>query len=183
MSEGVGESVVEPCCKLTPFLVGESGVHTVGFGIFQVNLLVCHVEVATHYHRFLLVESLDICEEIVFPSHSVVKTLESVLRIRHIHAHEIELLHLQCDDTSLVVVLVDTYTICHAQRIMACIYSRTRVAFLVGIVPIRCIALKFEVELSSLHLCLLQAEKVSVELFEYVAEPFSYASSQSVYIP
>ena len=82
-----------------------------------------------------------------------------------------------------MVVLVDTDTISNAHRSVASEYSRTRIAFLFGLVPIRCIAVEFEVELSFLHFGFLQTKEVGVKLLEYVAESLTCASSQSVNIP
>ena len=62
--------------------------------------------------------------------------------------------------------------------------GRTAIAFLVGIVPIGCIAIERQVQLTFLHLRLLQTEEVGIQLFESFTEvSFTFASPQSVYIP
>ena len=176
MPEGVCESVFEPICELSPFLVGESGVHTVGLGILEVNLLMRHVEVTTYDDRLFGVESLYICEEVILPPHSIFKSLETVLGIRHIYAHKIKVRHLKCDYPSLVIVLFYSDAVCDIHGLVPCEDSRSRIPFLFGIVPIGGISFKFKVELTRLHLCFLQTEEVGVELLEHVGESLSGAS-------
>ena len=142
-----------------------------------------HVEVSAYDYRLFPVESLEICKEVVLPSHSVVKPLKPVLSIGHIYAHEEELLHFESDDTSLVVMLVNSYAVCDIQWLVSCEDSRTRISLLLGIVPVGLISLKFEVELSRLHLGFLQTEEVGVELLEHIAESLAGASPDSVNIP
>ena len=58
-----------------------------------------------------------------------------------------------------------------------------RVAFLLGIVPVRLVSFERQIELSRLHFRLLQAEEVGVERLETLAEALSLAGPQSVHIP
>ena len=82
-----------------------------------------------------------------------------------------------------MVVLINPYAIGHAQWVVLGKDSRTTVAFLIGIVPIALIALKGQVELTSLHFCFLQTEEVSIQLTESVAKPLSFTRPQAVHIP
>jgi hypothetical protein len=74
-----------------------------------------------------------------------------------------------------VVVLIDTDAIAYAQGLMLSEDSCAAVAFLVGIVPITVIALIGKVELSLLHLCLLQTEEVGIQLLEDITEALTLA--------
>ena len=47
VAEGVHKAGVQVFGKALPFLVGEAGVAPVGLGIFQVDLLMGHVQVPT----------------------------------------------------------------------------------------------------------------------------------------
>ena len=53
-SESVGEARIEEMGELLALLVGEAGIAAVGLRIFQVDFLVCYVEVAAGNDRFLL---------------------------------------------------------------------------------------------------------------------------------
>ena len=82
-----------------------------------------------------------------------------------------------------MVVLVNTDTVCHAERLVAGEYSRSAIAFLVGIVPIRLIPVEGEVELSLLHLRLLQAEEIGIQFTEHLTEALALTGAKAVHIP
>ena len=84
----VGKAAIEQYRHFLTLLIGKTCVLTVTFGILEVNLLMCHIEVSTHYHW-------------------LIKTLETILTVRHIHVHEIELIHLKRDDAPLMIMLVN----------------------------------------------------------------------------
>ena len=73
-AEGVGETAVEQHRHLLALLIGEARVVAVGLGIFDIDLLVCHVHIATDDDRFLIVECQKEVPEVVLPLHAVVKT-------------------------------------------------------------------------------------------------------------
>ena len=164
-------------------MVGEAGILPVGLGILQVYLLVGHIQVAAQDDGLLGIQCHQVGTEVVLPLHAVVQSLQPVLRIGSVAGDQIEVVRLQRDDAAFVVVLVDADSVCNAQRLMLGEYGRTRIALLVGIVPVRLVAVEREVQLSLLHLCLLQTEKVSVHLLEDVAEPFPFTGSQPVDVP
>lgn len=82
-----------------------------------------HVQVATKDDRLLLVKAHEIGTEIVLPRHAIVQTAQSVLRVGRIAAHQEEIWHLECDDTPLMIVLVDTDAIGNAERLVLRIFS------------------------------------------------------------
>ena len=78
-AEGVGETGAEQRSEFGTFFIGETGVFAVGFRIFQVNLLVRHIQVAAHNHRFLGIKPLQVGAKIVLPRHAVVEAAQTVL--------------------------------------------------------------------------------------------------------
>ena len=182
-AEGVDESAAEQGGELLALFVGESCIAAVGLGVLQVDFLMCHVHVAAHDDGLLCVELLQIGLEVVFPPHAVVEPSESVLGVGCIYAYQIELGHLERYDAPFVVVLVDADAISHAERLVTGKDGSTRIALLVGIVPIRLIALKGQIELSFLHLRLLETEEIGIQLTENLTESLTLASAKPVYIP
>ena len=182
-AESVDEAFAEESGHLRTLLVGEARILAVRLRVLQVNLLVRHVQVATYYHRLLCVQTLDVLQEVVLPLHAVVETAQSVLRVRRVARHEIEVLHLKRYHSALVVVLVNADAVRHAEWRVSRVDSRARVSFLLGVVPVGCVTLKLKVELSCLHLGFLQAEKIRVERAERLFKVFLHASAESVYVP
>jgi len=182
-TESVGEAAAEQKGELLALLVGETRIAAVGLRVLDVYLLVRHVQVAAEDDRLLRVKLLEIFAEVILPRHSVVQTLQAVLRVGRIAAHQEEVSHLQRDDTPLVVVRVYADAIAHVQRLMTGEDGRARIAFLLGRVPIRLIAFKLNVELAGLHLRLLKAEEIGIQLTENISEAFALAGAQAVHIP
>ena len=183
MAEGVGETGAEQRSEFGTFFIGETGVTAVGLRVFQVDFLMSHVEVAAKNHRLFGIELLEVGSKVVFPLHAIVESAQFVLRVRHIGGHQIEVGHLKRDYASLVVVKVDADAIAHAQRCVAGEDCRARIAFFVGIVPIRLIALEVQVKLSGLHFGFLKAEEVGIELLECVLKSFSHTGTKPVHVP
>ena len=119
MAESIGKSGIEQRCEFFAFFVGKARIATVGLGIFQVDFLVSHIEVAAHYHRFLGIELEEIVAEIVFPRHSIVESAQFVLRVWHIHRHKEEIGHFERNHAALVVVIIDADAVGYAERRMA----------------------------------------------------------------
>ena len=82
-----------------------------------------------------------------------------------------------------MVVLVNPYDVGHAYWVMLCKDSSTRITFFLGIVPIRFIAVKLQVQLSCLHFCLLQAKKVCSQRLKGFGKPFAYTRPKAIYVP
>ena len=182
-AEGVDESLGEELAEFLALLIGEAGIAAVGLGVLDVNLLMGHVEVAAVDDGLLAVKALQVVAHGVFPCHPVVEALQPVLGVGGIAAYEEELGHLERDDAAFVVVLVDADAVGHVERLVAGEDGCSGIAFLVGGVPVALVAFELEVELSGLHLCLLQAEEVGVELAEDVAEAFALTGAEAVDVP
>ena len=121
--------------------------------------------------------------EIVFPFHPIVEPAQLILRVRRVDRDEMEVGVFERDDTSFMVVLVDTDSVADIHRMMLRIDGRSAVAFLVGIVPIALISIELQVELSGLHLRFLKAEEVCVQLTESLFKLFSDSGTQTVHVP
>ena len=142
-----------------------------------------NIQVAAHDHGLLLVQLQQIGAKVIFPVHAVVQAAQAVLAIGRVAGHQVEVRHLQCDDAALMVVLIDADAISHIQRLVAAVDGRARVALLIGIVPVGAVTVKFQVQLSSLHLGFLQAEEVGIEFLKDVAEALAHHGPQAVYVP
>ena len=182
-AEGVDESFGKEFREFLPLLDGEAGVAEVGLGVLDVNLLMGHIEVTAVDDGLLPVEALQVVAHGVFPGHPVIEALQPVLGIGRVAAYEEEVLHLERDDAAFVVVLVDADAVGHVDGLLTGEDGCSGIAFLVGGVPVTLVAFKLEVELSGLHLRLLQAEEVGVELAEDVAEAFALTGAEAVDVP
>ena len=182
-AEGVGKAIGQQLAELGSFLVGEARIMTIGFGIFDINLLMGHVQVATEDDGFLGIESLKVSLEIVLPRHAIVKALQAILRIRRIAAHEEEAVHLEGDNTPLMVVHIDTNAVGYIEGFVLCEDSGAGITFLIGIIPVALVALEDHIKLSGLHLRLLKTEEVGIQLFEYLTKTFCFAGTQAIDVP
>ena len=190
MAEGVDEPGIEMLGHLCTFLVGETCVHAVGLGILDVNLLVSNVHIAAHDDGLLGIKFLHIPTEGFIPRHAVVETTQAVLRIGRIDGDEIEVGIFECDDATLMIggfctrfVSPTTYSIVDRKGFMFRKNCGTRISFFLGIVPIGPIAWEFDIELTLLHLGLLQAEEIGIERLKHFLEVFAHYGTQAVYIP
>ena len=104
-----------------------------------------YIEVATDDDGLPAVELLEVAEEVVLPLHAVVETAQTVLAVRGIDGDEVEVRHLQRDDASFVVVLVDADAVGDGEGFVAREDGCAAIAFLVGVVPIGTVAREGEV--------------------------------------
>ena len=142
-----------------------------------------HVQVAAENDRFLAIESLQIAAEIILPCHPIVQSLQTILRIGRVAAHQEEIVHLKRYHAPFMVVFILANAVGHAEWIVLGKDGRAAIAFLVGIVPITLVAFEGQIELSRLHLRLLKTEEVGIQLLEYLAEALALAGTQAVHIP
>ena len=175
--------MVEQCLEASALLICKPRVLPIGLRILQINLLMCHIHISTHHHGLLLVQLHYIVHKISLPCHAVVQPFQSFLGIGGIDSHHIKVVHLQRDDPALMVVLVNTYSIGHLQGLLLGIDGCSRISFFVSIIPKRLIARKLQIQLTRLHLGLLQTEEVGIHLLEYLTESLPLTCSQSVHIP
>ena len=60
MSEGVNKACVQQVSESVSFLLSEAGILLVGFGVLQVNFVVCNIHVTTDYDGFLSIQFLNV---------------------------------------------------------------------------------------------------------------------------
>ena len=183
VAEGVRKTAGQQVAELFAFLVSEAGIMTVGLRILDVYLLVGHVQIAAEDDGLLLIQAFQVIAKVSLPRHAVVQTLQTVLRIGGIATHQEEVFHLQRHHPTLVIVHLDADAVGHTLRLMLREDGCATVAFLLGIVPIALIALESQIQLSLLHLRLLQTEEVGIKRLEYLTETLALAGSQTVHVP
>ena len=59
VSEGVNKACLQQVSESVSFLLSEASILLVGFGVLQVNFVVCDIHVATDYDRFLSIQFLN----------------------------------------------------------------------------------------------------------------------------
>ena len=111
MPEGVNESGVKEIAELSTLLICKSRIHSVCLRILQIDLFVCYVKVAAYYDALFGSKSTKICSEIILPLHSIIQTFQAILCIGNIYSHKIEILHLEGNHTTLVVMLIYAYSV------------------------------------------------------------------------
>ena len=183
MAEGVGEAAVQQYGHLLSFFVCKARILVVCLRVFEVDFFVSHVHVTTDDDGFLAIEFKKIVAEGILPSHSVVESAESVLTVWGIDADEIVVFHLESDDAPFVVVFFEAEAVGYIDGGMSGEDGSSRVAFLLGVVPIGGLAWEFQVELSGLHLCFLKAEEVGIQFGKSFGKVLPYHCSEAVDVP
>ena len=117
-AETIHESIFQKLCHLGSFLVGETGILTICLWILEVYLLMSYVQVAANDNGLDLVKFVKVGLKVIFPSHPIIQTTQSVLRIGCIDSHKIEAFHFKRYHTAFMVVLVNTQSVSNAQRFM-----------------------------------------------------------------
>ena len=170
---GIGEAGGQQLGELAPLLVGEAGVAPVGLGVFQVDLLMGHVQVPAVDHGLDRVELLHVFAQGVLPAHAEVDPLEPVLGVRGVAGEQVEILVFQRDQTALVVELLHADTVGHGQGLVLREHRRAGIALLLRGAPVLLVAGQVQRELARLHFGLLQAENVGVQGLELSSKPLS----------
>ena len=183
IAEGICEATGQQVAELLTLLIGEAGIAAISLGVLDIYLLMGHIEVATEDNGLHGVELFQITAERVFPRHAILQATEAILRVGRIAADEEEVGHLERDDAALVIVEVDAYAIGDGEGLMTGEDGGTTIAFLLGGVPERLVAVEGEVELPGLHLRLLETEEVGIELTENITEALALAGTETVHIP
>ena len=142
-----------------------------------------HIHVATHDDGLLLVQREKIAAEGILPLHPVTEAAQTILAVRCIDAHQVVVFHLERDDASLVIVLLDAKPVGHCDWRLAREDCGARVAFLLCVVPIGLIAWETQLELSLLQLRFLKAHEVGIELGKCFAKVLSHNSAEAVDVP
>ena len=60
MSEGVNKACLQQVSESVSFLLSEASILLVGFGVLQVDFVVCNIHVTTDYDGFLCIQFLNV---------------------------------------------------------------------------------------------------------------------------
>ena len=80
-------------------------------------------------------------------------------------------------------MLLDSDSVAYAYRLVLGVNGSSGISFLLGVVPIRLISRELKIKLASLHLCLLETEKIGVKFNKNICEPLATHSPEAVHIP
>ena len=58
IAEGVRESFIQKIAEALPLLIGKAGGSAIILRMCQIDFLMCHIEITTGHHRFVLVQLL-----------------------------------------------------------------------------------------------------------------------------
>ena len=125
VTESVNKSAIQQTCELLTLLVCETSIAAIGLWVLDIDFLVRHIHISTHDDWFLSIELVQIVLEVTLPGHSIIQPFQSILGIRCIDRYEVEVGHLQSDDTSLMIVFLHPDTIRHVEWGVAGEDSRT----------------------------------------------------------
>lgn len=181
--EGVYESVVEQGGKTPAFLIRETGILMIGFGVGEVDFLMGAIEVAADDDGFLRIEFRDVFPEFVFPVHTVIETGKFCLRIRRIYVYKEKVFEFECEYAAFFVVTLDPNVTAHAQRVFTGEYGRAGIPLALGVIVIGFITFELQVYLAFLQFDFLETEKVGIQRGEYFIETFRDYGAQAVDIP
>ena len=82
-----------------------------------------------------------------------------------------------------MVMLINAQAVGNSHRLVLRIDGSARVSLLLGIVPVRAIAIEIQIQLSLLHLRFLQAEEISIQCLESISKSFVGTGPQPVHVP
>ncbi len=182
-AEAVGKAGGQQVGEFAPFFVGKAGGEVVGFGVFEVDFFVGHVQVAAIDHRLVLIQPQDVVPQGILPLHPIVQADQLPLGVGCVDAQEVKVLKFQGDGAALVVVLGDPQTVLHRQRLPLGKHGGAGITLLFGAVPVLIIAVGGKVGLPRLHFGFLNAEKVRIRLFKKLGKALVQAGSEAVNVP
>ena len=164
------------------FLLSEEHA-SVGGWILQVDLLVGDIQITAYDHRLDTIQLYQILPESIIPLEPVVQTCQFPLCVGRVAGDQEEVGVFQGDKSSLGIQFGVAKAVGNRQWLQFCKNSCTGVSFFLRITPMLAVAGKLQLDLSSLQLCLLQTEKVSIGSGEEVQKAFLHTGPQTVYIP
>ena len=142
-----------------------------------------HIHVTTDNDTLLFGKPAQIRPECILPTHAVIQTLQLILRVGCIHGYQVILRIFQCDDPTLMVVLLDSHTIADADWFFLCKNRCPGISLFLRIIPILMVSRQIHLYLPGLKLGLLQAEKICIELCKILHKVFTHNGPKTVDIP
>ena len=183
MPETVGQPRRQQFGHLASLLRGESRIVFVGRRVFDIDLLMRHVQITADDHRFLSVQPPDIGAKIILPLQAVFQTGEATLGVGGIHVHQLKFIVFQRDDPAFLVMFRHAHAVGNRQRLNPRKNGRAGIPLLYGAVPKLFIADKADFRLPGLHLGFLDADDIGVRGGEKISKPFVQTGPESIDIP
>ena len=106
IAECINKATLKSSGKAGSLFIRKACIFAVGIRVLEIDLLMCHIKIATADHRFLLLQFQKISQKILFPFHTVFQTAELALGVGSIYSHKIILIEFQRDDTSFFIMLL-----------------------------------------------------------------------------
>ena len=141
------------------------------------------VQIAAVDHRLFLIQFPDVLSPRILPRHTVRKTLQLILGVRHIDGQDVVVRKFRGDHTPLMIMLFDPHAIGHGQRLLLRKKRRAGIALLLRIVPVHVVARKVQLQLPLLQLRLLQTEDIRIQALEHLHEVLPHDRPKPVHIP
>ena len=107
VAEGVGKAGFQQSGEAGALFVGKTGTAPVGGGVFQIDLLVCHIQIPAEDHRLAFIQLADISKEGFLPFQSMVKPGQLLLGIGGISGDQIKTRVFQGDEPAFGIQLRD----------------------------------------------------------------------------
>ena len=172
IAEAVGEAGSQQLVQLAALLIAEARRAAVRAGVFQVDILVCDVQIPADDDGLFGIQLLQVGAQVVLPLHTVVDARQLVLRVGDIEVDKVKIGVFQRDGASLVVVQILLQPVAHRQGGRFCPDRRAGVTLFVGAVNVLGVAGGGEVCLAGLHFGFLYAEKVGVQRVKLLLKAF-----------
>ena len=184
-AEGVDEARPEKIPKAGALLVGEARAADVLLRPGQVDLLVCHVEVAAKHHGLPLLQLLRVGQQRPVPGLAKIEARQLRLRVGHIDADHETVVKLRRERAALGVVGRRADPVRDRERLALHQQRRAAVPFLLGRIPGDLIALR---PLDVLHIAgrglhLLQADHVGVGRGHPIEQALAQRGAHTVDVP
>lgn len=106
--ETVGETGLKKLREALTLLWGEACVLAVTLGVFKIDLLMGHIQIATQHQGLALVQAAQVGPEIHVPGLAVVQTHQTTAGIGHIRRDQEESLKLSSDNPTLFIMFLFT---------------------------------------------------------------------------
>ena len=192
-TERVDKARIQKTGELGALFIGKARIAAIGARVLQVDLLMGHVEVATHHHglcisrltigKYALLQAFADGTEPIVPGHAVVKARKFTLGIGRVYVYEPVLFEFADHHAALSVQLRHAHLVNYLQRLFLAEHRCTRIAFALGIAPTLVVSRKIHLYLTFLQFRFLEREHIGIKFVEGVHEPLLHNSAQTVNVP
>lgn len=183
LAKCVNKAAVEEFLKAFALGVGGTGRTFHFVEVTGINGLVNGIEIAAYYHRLAGIETNYISAESLVPLLAVMQARKLAVGIGRVDRNKVKIGIFKGYYPAFVVMFLVAYAAGGCQGFMSGIDGSAGIAFAVGEIPERLIALKLRRLNPGTQLGLLKADKVGIKVFEYIAEAFAEDGAQAVDVP